>query len=142
MSELATVHTSYILHKGLPIDRPEVTNANSSDPILDVAVPSIPIPLHRTRLESLLNGGKVDVLDKVHDANPGFKRKANLVQSRHHFVLERVDFRLPRVVGRARETFGTLHPLYRAIGLLNLFSKPYVPRAVRFKQTSLLLGSH
>jgi len=93
VSQLSTVLSSYVLHQVLPIDCPEVTHSNGSDPILDVAVPRILVPLHRTRLESLLNGGEVLVLDKVHDANPGFKREANLVQSRHYFVLERDDFR-------------------------------------------------
>src|SRR5437879_5273889 len=58
VSQLSTVLSSYVLHQVLPIDCPEVTNSNGSDPILDVAVPRILVPLHRTRLESLLNGGK------------------------------------------------------------------------------------
>jgi hypothetical protein len=56
-------------------------------------LPSILVPFHRTRLKALFDGWEVRVLDKVHDANPGFNREANLVQSRYFFILERDDLR-------------------------------------------------
>src|ERR1700735_3539722 len=111
VSQLATMLSSYLLHQVLPIDCSEVANAHSCDPIHDVAMPSIFVPPHRTRLEPPLDGREIDVLDKVHDANPGFNCEAHLVESRHFFILERYDFRLLRVVSHTRETFSALHPL-------------------------------
>src|SRR5438477_3779366 len=80
VSQLSTVLSSYVLHQVLPIDCPGVTNSNGSDPILDVAVPRILVPLHRTRLEALLNGGEVLVRSEERRVGKEWRARGSMIE--------------------------------------------------------------